>query len=220
MNSHKLIKYFDSIGTDYKTNEYASLFMSHFLRKRLIKKIKNYDDKVVLDIMSGRGENINLLKNYTKIKEITTIDFSKEMNKIAKEKLNKINLIQIENDFFNTDSLSKKYDIILCSFGVKTIKEKDLMCFSKKLSILLNHNGTILILEVVKPSNLYLNKAVKYYTENIVPFVFGKKFKKLSPYIQKHTNLNFLKENLINQNLRIIEHKRYFDLFEIIYAEN
>lgn len=104
MKDSNLEKYFNSIGKKYKANEYASFFLTSYLRKKMMGKIVNWKNKTVIDLMSGRAENVNHIKHVT---EITTVDFSKEMNKIAKEKLNHINLIQIENDFFKVNFFKK-----------------------------------------------------------------------------------------------------------------
>lgn len=215
MKDSNLEKYFNSIGKKYKANEYASFFLTSYLRKKMMGKIVNWKNKTVIDLMSGRAENVNHIKHVT---EITTVDFSKEMNKIAKEKLNHINLIQIENDFFKVNFFKKKYDIILCSFGIKTIKNENLKLFSEKINSILNQNGEILLLELVKPKNKYFNTFIQYYTSNFVPFIFGKKFKELTPFIQNHSNMDDLKKKLIELEINIIEHKRYFDLFEIIHG--
>lgn len=219
IDTKHLHNYFNSICNSYKTNEYASFFTTHFLRKHLVNKIPNFENKLVLDIMSGRGENIKFIKNENDATEVITVDFSNKMNKIAKQNLKKFNLTQIEDDFFKVDYLSKSFDVIFCSFGIKTIDANNLNLFSEKISNLLKPKGEILLLEMVKPKNNNFSKLIKFYLEKCVPKIFGKQFKPLFSFIEKHKNMNSIKRNLKNNGLSIIEHKRFFDLFEIIHAK-
>ena len=72
---------------------------------------------------------------------------------------------------------------------------------------------------MVKPKNNRFKKVIKFYIEKCVPKIFGKQFKPLFSFIENHKNMDAIKRNLINNNLSIIEHKRFFDLFEIIHAK-
>lgn len=216
MNDIELKNYFNLIGKNYYINECSSLFLTSFLRKKLVSKIKNYKNKSIVDLMSGRGENLKYLK---KTNQVTTVDFSIEMNKIAKESFKNINLVQIEGDFFDVIFSDNDYDIVLCSFGIKTIKKEDLKLFAIKINSILKNNGDILLLELVKPKNKFFNAFINLYTQKIIPALFGELFKELTPFIQNHTNMDELKNELSNLHLNIIEHKRYFDLFEIIHAK-
>ena len=216
MNDIDLKRYFDSIGKNYYVNEYGSLFLTSFLRKKLVSKIKNYKNKSIVDLMSGRGENLKYLK---KTNQITTVDFSIEMNKIAKESFKNINLVQIEGNIFDVMFSDNDYDIVLCSFGIKTIKKEDLKLFAIKINSILKNNGDILLLELVKPKNKFFNAFINLYTQKIIPALFGELFKELTPFIQNHSNMDELKNELSSLQLNIVEHKRYFDLFEIIHAK-
>ncbi|WP_397362003.1 methyltransferase domain-containing protein [Olleya sp. R77988] len=213
-----LKEYFNNLSGTYRTNEFASFFLTNFMRRKLIKKVQNFENKSVLDIMSGKGENLKYInQNNTKI---TTIDFASKMNIAAKSKHKNKKIHQIENDFFKEKHKPESYDIILCSFGIKTIQPEQLNAFTKQLSKTLKPNGEIFLLELVKPKRTFNYKFTKFYLDALVPNIFGKQFKALFPYIKNHVNMNKLKLNMINEKLQIIEHKRYMDLFEIIHAKN
>ncbi|WP_375238212.1 class I SAM-dependent methyltransferase [Aurantibacter sp.] len=212
-----LIDYFNSLSMSYSVNEFASFYLTNYMRRKLINKINNFNGKSVLDLMSGRGENLKYINN--KSTKVTTIDFSYKMNIAAKLKQNNTNLLQIEDDFFNTNCKPKSFDIIVCSFGIKTINNNNLKEFSQKLNRLIKPNGEILFLEMVKPRNRFNYKFIKFYLDILLPKLFGNKFKLLFPYLNNHISMTPLKTNMINENLNIIEHKRYFDFFEIIHAK-
>ncbi|BAO74819.1 class I SAM-dependent methyltransferase [Winogradskyella sp. PG-2] len=216
--SSNLIEYFDGLSKTYITNEYASLFVTNYMRRKLIKKVESFENKSVLDIMSGKGENLKYIDQQNNT-SITTVDFATQMNKAALLNYKTKTIHQIESDFFEINHKPESYDIILCSFGIKTIKSEQLSVFVEKINHLLKPNGEVLLLELVKPKN-YLNlKFIKFYLDVFVSNMFGKQFKALFPYINNHKNMNRLKSNLINTKISVIEHQRVFDLFEIIHAK-
>jgi ubiquinone/menaquinone biosynthesis C-methylase UbiE len=217
-NNLSLERYFNELSKTYVANEYASFFITNYMRRNLIKKIKSFEDKSILDLMSGKGENLKYI-NLTKNKKITTLDFSKEMNLAARLNHKDKEIQQIENDFFETNHKKELYDIIICSFGIKTIEPEKLNSFAKKINYILKPNGEVLLLELVKPKN-YLNfKLIKFYLNVLVPAIFGKQFKTLFPYVNNHVNMDNLKLNMTIEKLKIIDHNRFLDLFEIIHAK-
>lgn len=217
-NNSKQIEYFDTLSNSYEKNEYASFFTTNYMRRKLIKKVRSFDGKSVLDLMSGKGENLKYINSNSNT-NITTLDFSSKMNVAAR--LNHTNKItqQIERDFFKTEFRTNAYDIILCSFGIKTIEKNMYHIFSKKMSQSLKPNGEILLLEMVRPKHYLTSTITKLYLRKIIPVLVGKQFKPLFPYVKNHKNMDELKRHLIIENLKIIEHTRFFDLFEIIHAK-
>lgn len=213
-----LIGYFNNLSETYTTNEYASFFMTNYMRRKLIRKVQSYKNKSVLDIMSGKGENIKYLtQNDTST--ISTIDFSNKMNEAARLNYKNKKVHQIEDNFFDMNYTAESFDVILCSFGIKTIEPEKFNAFSKKINYLLKPNGEILLLEIVKPKH-YLNyKLTKFYLDVFMPNVFGTQFRALFPYVNKHTSMDDLKLSMTNENIKILEHQRVFDLFEIIHAK-
>ena len=58
-----------------------------------------------------------------------------------------------------------------------------------------------------------------FYLDVFVPIIFGNQFKALYPYVKNHLNMDNLKLNMVNEKMKIVEHTRVFDLFEIIHAK-
>lgn len=218
-NNSNLKAYFNGLSKTYDTNKYASFFLTNYMRQKLINKVISFENKSILDVMSGKGENLKYINQNQNNLKITTIDFATEMNKAARIILKDKTIRQIENNFFKINHKSESYDIILCSFGIKTIEHEKLNLFAKKINHLLKPGGEILLLELVRPKK-YLNlKLITFYLNVFVPSIFGNQFKTLFPYVNNHINMDDLKLNIINENIKIIEHKRVFDLFEIIHAK-
>lgn len=182
--------------------------------------MKNYSDKRVLDLMSGQGENLRYLQNPNKNTHIVTLDFSSAMNRKLSSEFKEIYSIrQIERDFFSNGIQDRSIDIILCSYGTKTIEKEKEQFFAEELSRIIDENGEIIIVEFVKPKTPWRFSCVKCYIEIFVSKIFGREFKELFRYINQYEGLENLKEHFIRENLLVLTHKRYLDLIEILHVK-
>ena len=215
-----LQQYFDRIQPRYYINEIASLGFTRLFRKMAVQKVKSYGDKRVLDLMSGQGENLEFLKEHNKNTTIVTLDFSSAMNlKLFSTFKKKLAIKQIQDDFFKNQIPDHSMDIILCSYGTKTIEEGKKQIFADELSRIIDERGEIIIVEFVKPKTAWRFSCVKWYIEVLVTKIFGNEFGKLFHYINKNESLEDLKKQFSNNGLLIISHKRYLDLVEILHMK-
>ncbi|QWT86184.1 class I SAM-dependent methyltransferase [Chryseobacterium sp. PCH239] len=215
-----LQEYFDNLQPRYYINEIASLGFTRLFRKMAVQKVKSYGNKRVLDLMSGQGENLEFIQEHNDNTEIVALDFSSAMHmKLASTFKNKLSIQQIRNDFFESQIPDHSMDIILCSYGTKTIEEDQKPIFADKLSNIINEKGEIIIVEFVKPKIKWRFNCVKWYIEVLVTKVFGNEFGKLFHYINKNESLEDLKNQFIKNGLSIISHKRYLDLVEILHVK-
>jgi len=215
-----LQQYFDRIQPRYYINEIASLGFTRLFRKMAVQKVKNYGDKRVLDLMSGQGENLEFLQNHNSNTKIVTLDFSAAMNhKLSSTFKKKLFIKQIRDDFFESDIPDSSIDIILCSYGTKTIEEDKKLIFADNLSKIIDEKGDIIIVEFVKPKTAWRFACVKWYIEVLVTKLFGKEFQKLFHYIHKNESLEDLKNQFVINKLSVVSHKRYLDLVEILHVK-
>lgn len=215
-----LQEYFDNLQPRYYINEIASLGFTRLFRKMAVQKVKSYGNKRVLDLMSGQGENLEFIQEHNDNTEIVALDFSSAMHmKLAATFKNKLSIQQIRNDFFESQIPDHSMDIILCSYGTKTIEEDQKPIFADKLSKIIDEKGEIIIVEFVKPKTKWRFNCVKWYIEVLVTKVFGNEFGKLFHYINKNESLEDLKDQFIKNGLSIISHKRYLDLVEILHVK-
>jgi demethylmenaquinone methyltransferase/2-methoxy-6-polyprenyl-1,4-benzoquinol methylase len=215
-----LQQYFDRIQPRYYINEIASLGFTRLFRKMAVQKVKNYGDKRVLDLMSGQGENLEFLKDHNENTKIVTLDFSSAMNlKLFSTFKKKLTINQIQNDFFKNQIPDRSMDIILCSYGTKTIEENNKKIFVDELSRIIDERGEIMIVEFVKPKAPWRFSCVKWYIEVLVSKIFGNEFGKLFHYIKKNDSLEDMREQFNHNGLFIISHKRYLDLVEILHVK-
>ncbi|NML69214.1 class I SAM-dependent methyltransferase [Chryseobacterium sp. RP-3-3] len=215
-----LQQYFDRIQPRYYINEIASLGFTGLFRRKAVRKVTDYGDKRVLDLMSGQGENLKFLQKHNENTKIITLDFSSAMNlKLSSAFKNVYAVKQIQEDFFKNRIPNSSMDIILCSYGTKTIEEDKIQTFADELSRIIDDKGEIVIVEFVKPKTPWRFACVKWYIEIFVSRVFGKEFKALFYYINKNKSLHNLKNQFIHNDLSVVSHKRYMDLVEILHVK-
>lgn len=215
-----LQQYFDRIQPRYYINEIASLGFTRLFRKMAVQKVKSYKNKRVLDLMSGQGENLKFLLEHNENTEIIALDFSTAMNlKLFSTFKEKLFIRQIRDDFFETKIPDNSIDIILCSYGTKTIGEDQKLVFADRLSRIVDEKGEIIIVEFVKPKTAWRFTCVKWYIEIIVAKLFGSEFGKLFHYIHKNESLQDLKNQFVINQLSVVSHKRYLDLVEILHVK-
>jgi ubiquinone/menaquinone biosynthesis C-methylase UbiE len=220
LNMTDLQQYFDRIQPRYYINEIASLGFTGLFRRKAVRKVKSYSNKRVLDLMSGQGENLRYIQKSNSHTKIVTLDFSSAMNrKLLLDFKEKYSLQQIEGDFFQNGIPDHSMDIILCSYGAKTIENGKEQLFADELSRIIDENGEIILVEFVKPRTPWRFSCVKCYIEIFVSKIFGREFKELFHYINKYESLQNLKNHLVNNNLSVLTHKRYLDLVEILHVK-
>jgi demethylmenaquinone methyltransferase/2-methoxy-6-polyprenyl-1,4-benzoquinol methylase len=175
-------------------------------RKIFVKKIKKYiKNGILLDVASATGDmakEMNFDKMYL-------LDPSKQMNKIAKEKLKDKNVVFIE-DFAETFTCLEKVDLITAFMAVRNFDnlEKGIKNLDKCLKV----GGYFAILELTKSDSLFF-KLSMFYMSRIVPLIGGiitKEFdayKKFPKMIKNISDEDILKNF---KNYEILEKKRLF----------
>lgn len=176
-----IAKYYDDvIGAGFETNEY--------LKKRINRYNKNTGS--VLELGCGTGNN---LLSFGKNTELTGIDISDEMLKIAKKKLP-------AGTFYCKDirgfSLDKKFDLIICLYD--TLNHILLLSEWKRIFADINshlNKGGLFIFDINTLAKLE-------YFSAISPFMH--EFK--SGYLI--VNIKKISGNTFNWNLKIFENKK------------
>lgn len=180
--------YYDKvIGKGYETNDY------------ILKKINRYNKnaKSVLELGCGTGSN---LLHFKKDIDLTGLDISGEMIKIAKKKLPGCKFYQQDIRSF---SLNKKYDLILCLYDTLN----HVLLFSEWKKIFENVNKHL------NDKGLFIfdiNTLAKLeYISAVSPFMH--EFD--SSYLI--VNVKKIFRNTFNWNLKIFENKR-FNMFKLL----
>ncbi len=132
------------------------------------------DDSIeILDIGCGTGTLAKILKENFPNAKVTCLDFSKNMIKLAQQKLfkykNDINFLVSD---FNNISPSKKYDVVISSFALHHIPtDEEKIQLYKNIFSLLNMNGTFLNADLVLGSGIHIkNLNIKRWKEHIMKY--------------------------------------------------
>ena len=176
---YQVTKIFDTISDVYDMVNKILFFGLHSIwRKKVVKLLIDKKPIKILDIATGTGDlAIDLTK--TNARKIVGADISKEMLKIARNKVNSRNLngiIEIQlGDAEKLNFQDNYFDAITCSFGVRNFD--DLSKALQEIKRILKPNGTFVVLETSNPEKFPFKQIHRLYIKNIVPFV-GRMFSK------------------------------------------
>ena len=176
---YQVTKIFDTISDVYDMVNKILFFGLHSIwRKKVVKLLTDKKPIKILDIATGTGDlAIDLTK--TNARKIVGADISKEMLKIARNKVNSRNLngiIEIQlSDAEKLNFQDNYFDAITCSFGVRNFD--DLSKALQEIKRILKPNGTFVVLETSNPEKFPFKQIHRFYIKNIVPFV-GRMFSK------------------------------------------
>lgn len=123
----------------------------------------------VLDLACGTGDVIAEIKKQAPETKIIGGDFSLNMLKLAKEKINDIPFSAA--DAHSLPFKDETFDRITMAFGFRNVtdKEKGLKEFHR----VMKKGGKLCILEFSQPENKIFDKIYKFYFTKILPIVGG-----------------------------------------------
>ncbi|MDR1347430.1 MAG: bifunctional demethylmenaquinone methyltransferase/2-methoxy-6-polyprenyl-1,4-benzoquinol methylase UbiE [Prevotellaceae bacterium] len=172
-NKKYVSKMFDDIADKYDfMNHVLSFGIDKFWRKRLVKELRRYKPKKILDIATGTGDSAIVLLQ-TDAEKIIGVDISKKMLARGKEKIRKKKLSgKIELIHCDGESLKFKnntFDAVNVSFGVRNFENLD-----KGLSEIyqaVKPDGIATILEFSMPGNFMIRQIYSIYFFYILPLI-------------------------------------------------
>jgi len=146
---------FDNIAKNYdKLNNIISLKMHLCVKKHAIANVPLKPDFKVLDVCTGTGDiAIYLAENIIKNGDVTGLDFSEEMLKIAKNKAKNIeNLKLITGDALNLPFKDGEFDACFISFGLRNLT--DLKKGLQEMKRVTKEGGFIVNIDTGKPKGI------------------------------------------------------------------
>lgn len=211
---------FNQMSGSYERMNYITSFgFSIRWRKQFLSKLgKSNENLIVIDLLSGLGENWRYLKQNFPNSIFFALDFSEKMISHSQKKGNKVFDGQLDllcEDILQSNLPSHFFDIISCAYGLKTFNEQQLEILAQEVSRILKTGGKFSFVEVSKPKNRLLYIPYKFYLSKIIPKL-GKLFlgnpddyKMLWIYTENFRNCNRVKEIFENQGLKV-ENENYF----------
>ncbi len=134
------------------------------------------------------------IHNYS---QIHALDFSEGMLNYAHKKNVKYyasNVNIISEDVLKNQLPSNHFDVLVCSFGLKTFNNEQLHILAKEVKRILKPNGRFSFIEISQPANTLLNALYGFYIGNLIP-ILGKlllgnpeQYKMLWTYTKKFKN--------------------------------
>lgn len=164
---------FNSIARSYDfLNHFLSLGIDIGWRKRVIRELKKYQPKHILDLATGTGDlGIMAVKKIPA--KVTGVDLSPEMVAVGIEKIEKqniSNLISLEvGDAENINYPVETFDAAMVAFGVRNFEnlEKGLL----EINRVLKKNQPLLVLEFSKPTTFPVKQFYHFYSFYLLPFI-------------------------------------------------
>lgn len=190
---------FNNISPHYDfLNHLLSLNIDRIWRKKAIKHLHlNNDTKIVLDVACGSGDMCRLIEKQYPTLKIFGLDFSPNMLKLAKKKVNHSRLVLA--DVYAAPFKYEMFDRIVIAFGFRNFSDKKKALL--ELYKLLKENGILCILELTNPEgNKLFSFFFNVYFKKLLPFIGGiisKDFHAYS-YLPKSV-YNFPKESILKE---------------------
>jgi ubiquinone/menaquinone biosynthesis methyltransferase len=164
------------MSSSYERMNYITSFgFSVRWRRQFLDFLKGTNDKIeIIDLLTGMGETWNPIKRKFPNSNFTALDFSIEMLKKAKKK-NELHfnnsIILLQQDALQSELQSSKYDIVICSFGLKAFDDMQLRVLAKETKRILKVGGKFSFIEISKPKNFILNSLYQFYIQQIIPIL-------------------------------------------------
>ncbi|NPA56007.1 MAG: class I SAM-dependent methyltransferase [Epsilonproteobacteria bacterium] len=175
-------------------------------REMFVKEIKKHiDNGVLLDVASATGKMASKMD----FDKMYLLEPSRQMNQIAKKRLEGKNVIFIE-DFAEEAQIPEQVDIITSFMGVRNFDDMDKGI--RNLDKYLKDGGYFAIVELTKSDSVMFGLSM-FYISKIVPLLGGlitgeyESYKKFNQTIKHVTDEDILQNY---PNYHIITHKRLF----------
>ena len=203
---------FNRMSSSYERMNYITSFgFSIRWRRQFLMPLQSTIEKVeIIDLMTGMGETWEAVKKKFPKANLSALDFSTEMLKKAKEKSEQYfdnNVLLLHQDILKNDLPSNYYDIVICSFGLKTFDNEQLKVLATETKRILKAGGQFSFIEVSKPTNKILKQLYGFYLRQVIP-VLGKlllgnpiEYKMLWRYTDNFDNAKRAEEIFNNQGL-------------------
>lgn len=226
-----IVNMFDNIAKNYDiANRILSLGVDTRWRKeaclKAIKLLQNKPESSlqIVDVACGTGDMILNWLKYDINANITGIDPSTNMLKIAKEKLPK-EISLIKGEAKRLEILDESIDLLSIAYGLRNVVELDSAL--DEFTRVLKNGGVLVILEFTKKDKQNIFDIIaSFYTRKILPLLGGlisknyKAYKYLPNSVSDFLTLEELEDRLKTLGFNISFKKRYIaNLCSLIIAQ-
>jgi ubiquinone/menaquinone biosynthesis methyltransferase len=211
---------FNRMSKTYGITNYLSSFgFTERWRKQCVDEIDwRKDMNIGYDLMSGMGESWNIILNKSKVK-IIGVDISSEMNKKAREKLERNENWDIkirQENILHNDIKSETADFVVSTFGIKTFSKAKQQILAKEIYRILRKGGQISMVEISEPQGKILNLLFMFYLKVMIPIIgllfMGNSldYKMLGIYCQNFKDCRQFCDYLKKEGMTVVTQKYFF----------
>lgn len=186
---------FDTIAPKYDfLNRTLSLKRDVYWRKETVAALNlSSKNTRLLDVACGTGDvSIEAVKQYSKNIDVTGLDFSEQMLVLGNDKIKKAGIDNIRFMAGNALELpfdDEHFDAVTIAFGIRNIADKTRAL--KEFLRCLKKGGSLAVLELSTPEDIFFNALYMFYFKKVLPFIGGLFSKNLSAY-------QYLPESVVN----------------------
>lgn len=171
---------FDEMSSTYGVmNSVTSFGFSERWRCQAVKLLPDLKGARVCDLMCGMGESWKYLRyHHSGLSRLTGVDFSHAMCEGARHKAIQFKGVEVEvitADVLNTLPHDAPYDAVVCTFGLKTLRESGMRDLAVMLKRLLKPGGAFSFVEISVPPSTVLRIPYLFYLGRVIP-VLGRLF--------------------------------------------
>lgn len=160
---------FNQIAPKYDLmNDLMTAGMHRFWKKKIVQMLNLKSKQKVLDLCCGTGDLTFYLAQKSPQANITGLDFSIEMLKIAQEHRQLANIEYIQGDALSLPFESQSFDKVIISFGLRNVADYE-KCLHEIWRVCKN-NGQLIILDLSHPKGFW-NMASQFYRFKLLPFL-------------------------------------------------
>jgi len=165
---------FDNVAGRYDLlNRLLSMGVDTSWRKRLIREMKTFDPKHILDMATGTADLAVMMAQQLKTTQITGIDLSPNMVTLARQKVIQLGLDdRLEVQVGDSEDIGfedNSFDAAMVSFGVRNFE--DLPKGLAELHRVIKPGTPLMVLEFSKPTIFPIKQVFNLYFRFILPMV-------------------------------------------------
>jgi demethylmenaquinone methyltransferase / 2-methoxy-6-polyprenyl-1,4-benzoquinol methylase len=167
--SSRIQEMFNNIASDYdKMNKVMTFGMDKYWRRYVVKQSAVGDDSRLLDLATGTGDIIfEALKKYSP--DVTGLDFSDSMLKIARARDIKKRARWIQADALNLPFENNSFDAVTSGYLMRNVGDIQ-KAFEEQYRVL-KSGGKVVCLDTTPPGKNIIRPFIRIYLKMIIPLM-------------------------------------------------
>ena len=165
---------FDTIAPVYdRMNRLMTFGLDRGWRRVALKMLRAYNPRKILDVATGTGDLPFMMSEMFDCPDITGIDLSEGMLRIAREKVTERNaqeriLFEVQ-DCLSMTFDDNSFDVVTVAYGVRNFEH--LEDGFREMYRVLSPGGALCVIELSTPERFPFRQLYKFYTYTFIPFV-------------------------------------------------